>query len=102
MATAQTCRNFGWLWLRSVCWGIGITLLVIEFSVGINYLLAGLREVQPGLFAWWPAFSMMAWQLVDKMTWHAASLDGAARMMPLSAVPFAFIAAAITFGRRVN
>jgi hypothetical protein len=102
MTTAQTRRTFGWPWLRSGCWVIGITLLVIELSVGINYLLAGLREVQPGLFAWWPAFSMMAWQLVDKLTWHAASVDGAARMMPLSAVPFAFIAAAITFGRRLN
>ena len=102
MTTAQTCRNFGWRWLRSVCWGVGIALLVIELSVGINYLLTGLREIQPGLFAWWPAFSMMAWELVDKITWHASSLDSTARMMPLSAVPFVFIAAAITIGRRVN
>lgn len=102
MATGQSCRNFGLHWLQSVCWGTGIALLVIELSVGINYLLAGLRDIQPGLFAWWPTFSMMAWELADKMTWHSASVDSAARMMPLSAVPFAFIAAAITIGRRVN
>ena len=102
MTRQQTCRDFGWRWLRTTCWAIGIALLAIELSVGIEYLLTGLRVVEPELFAWWPAFSMMAWELADKIAWHAAAVNSTARMMPLSAVPFAFIAAAIGLGRRIN
>ncbi len=92
-------RNLG-NWMVWALWVGGIGLLVVEMSVGMDYVQASLKQQMVDFLDWIPAMGVMALNLAQKAFWSYESVEGTLRVMPMVTLPFVLLGVGLALGRR--
>jgi hypothetical protein len=79
-------RQSGKNWMMWTLWAVGIGLLLVEVSAGMEYLEAGLRQNVGNLLGWLPAMGLITLKVAEQAVWHWGTLAVALRAVPLTAM----------------
>ena len=87
-------------WLARAAWFLGVGVFLLELNIGVNYVLGGVHQYLTDSLCLVATFGSVAARIVADACHNFGSLESAARVLPLSALPVALIGLAMVLERR--
>jgi hypothetical protein len=100
MASARAIERSTRNWMVWAFWVVGIGLLVVEMSAGMDYVQASLKQQMVDFLDLIPATGVLVLNFAQKVFWNYGSLECALRVMPLVALPFVLLGVGMALGKR--
>jgi hypothetical protein len=72
-------------------WAAGVSLLLVQVQVGMEYVEARLQENLAGLLGTLPAMGMITLKVVEHSVWHWSGLQLAMQSLPMAAMGFLLV-----------
>ena len=81
---------------------VGIGLLVVEMSAGMDYVQASLKQEMVDFLDCVPAMGVTVLSVAQKAFWSYGSVECALRVMPLVTLPFVLVGVGLALSRRTT
>jgi hypothetical protein len=91
MARTASGNRINSSWMMWAFWAAGVSLLLVQVQVGMEYVEAGLQENLAGLLGTLPAMGMITLKVAEHSVWHWSGLQLAMQSVPMAAMGFLLV-----------
>jgi hypothetical protein len=102
MASARASERSTRSWMMLALLIVGIGLLVVEMSAGMDYVQASLKQEMVDFLDCVPAMGVTVLSAAQKAFWSCGSVEGTLRVMPLVTLPFVLVGVGLALGKRTT
>lgn len=102
MASARASERSMRNWMMLALLTVGIGLLVVEMSAGMDYVQASLKQERVDFLDGIPALGVMVLNFAQKAFWGYGNVEGLLRVLPLVTLPFVLVGVGLALGKRTT
>jgi hypothetical protein len=100
MASTRSSERSTREWIVGALWIVGIGLLVVEMSAGMDYVQASLKQEMVDFLDLVPALGVLVLNLGQKAFWSLGTVASVLQVTPMVTLPLVLVGVGLVLGRR--